>query len=88
MKYSSPDLINESGIKIEFPYMWEIKTLPIDFINYPTCALTGVQPTWNSPYINGYPSSCNLQLTFVDLSPLYAGTIKKGTVIKVISNKS
>lgn len=83
MKFSSPDLINEGGIQIEFPYMWEVKTLPIPFINYSTCALTAVQPTWNSPYVNGYPISCNLQLTFVDLSPLYAGTIEYGSIINV-----
>lgn len=85
MKYSSPDLI--SDINIEFPYMWSIKTVPEEFINYTTCALVGVQPTWNSPYINGYPSSVNLQLTFMDLSPLYAGTIEKGSIIRVISKE-
>lgn len=82
MKFSSPDL--KSNIQIEFPFMWEIKTRPIEFIKYTTCALIGVQPTWNSPYINHIPSSVNLQLTFQDLSPLYAGTIESGTVIRVI----
>lgn len=85
MKYSSPDL--KSNIQIEFPYMWEVKTIPNNFIYYPTCALIGVQPTWNSPYINHIPSSCNLQLTFQDLSPLYAGTIENGTVVNVISGR-
>jgi hypothetical protein len=83
MKYSSPDLINEGGITIDFPYMWEVSSYPINFINYPTCALVAVQPTWNSPYVKGYPISCNLQLTFQDLSPLYAGTIQYGTIINV-----
>lgn len=83
MKYSSPDLVTQGGIDIQFPYMWEVRTKPIEFIKYPTCVLTGVQPTWNSPYVNGYPISCNLQLTFKDLSPLYAGTIESGTVINV-----
>lgn len=85
MKYSSPSQVNDGNIKINFPYMWEVKTLPQQFIKYSTCALIGVQPTWNSPYINGYPSSCNLQLTFQDLSPLYANTIEKGTIINVKS---
>jgi hypothetical protein len=85
MKYSSPDL--QSDIKIEFPYMWEIRTLPYEFIKYTTCALIGVQPTWNAPYIGkkGLPSSVNLQLTFLDMSPLYAGTIENGSVINIIS---
>jgi hypothetical protein len=83
MRYSSPDLKGE--LNIEFPYMWEIKTLPNEFIKYTTTALTGVQPTWNAPYINGVPASCNLQLTFQDLSPLYAATIEKGSIINVIT---
>lgn len=83
MKFSSPDLINEGGITIDFPYMFEVSTHPVPFIDYKTCALIAVQPTWNSPYIKGYPSSCNLQLTFQDLSPLYAGTIQYGSLINV-----
>jgi hypothetical protein len=86
MEYSSPDL--QSNIQIEFPYMWDIRTKPVEFIHYSTCALVGVQPTWNGPYINHLPSSCNLQLTFTDLSPLYAGTIESGSIINVISNNS
>lgn len=88
MKYSSPDLVNQGGVNIEFPYMWEVRTKPAEFIKYTTCALTAVQPTWNSPYVNGYPISCNLQLTFQDLSPLYAGTIESGTIINVKSDVS
>jgi len=85
MKYSSPDL--KGNINIEFPFMWEIETLPNPFIKYSTCALIGVQPTWNSPYVNHVPSSCNLQLTFQDMSPLYRKTIEKGTVINIISKE-
>ncbi len=85
MKFSSPDL--KSDINIEFPYMWTIKTIPNEFIKYTTCALTSVQPTWNSPYINGLPSSVNLMCTFTDMSPLYAGTIEKGSIINVISTE-
>lgn len=85
MRYSCPEL--KTNIQIDFPYMWEVKTIPNDFINYPTCALIGVQPTWNSPYIDHLPSSVNLQLTFQDLSPLYSSTIEKGSVINVISNQ-
>lgn len=86
MKFSSPDL--KTNIQIEFPYMWEIKTVPNEFIKYTTCALIGVQPTWNSPYIGHLPSSVNLQLTFQDLSPLYAGTIEKGSIINVVQGRS
>ena len=89
MKYSSPELKPGSDINIEFPYMWEIETLPSSFIKYKTCALIGVQPTWNAPYIgeNGVPSSVNLQLTFLDMSPLYRETIESGTVINIITRE-
>jgi hypothetical protein len=85
MKYSSPDL--KGDINIEFPYMWSIETYPKAFIKYTTCALVGVQPTWNSPYVNGLPSSVNLQLTFMDMSPLYAGTIESGSIVRIISKE-
>lgn len=86
MKMSSPDLV--SDINIEFPYMWSIKTLPIPFLNYTTCALTAVQPIWQSPYVNHLPSSCALTLTFMDLSPLYAGTIEFGSIVNVIQGRT
>lgn len=83
MKYSSP--AHKGGIDIEFPYFFEVKTVPIPFINMPTCALTGIIPTWSAPYIKGVPSSVALQLTFRDLSPLYRQTITQGTIINVVS---
>jgi hypothetical protein len=85
MKYSSPDLKGE--LNIQFPYMWDIRTSPNEFLHYKTCALTSVQPTWNSPYIDGTPSSVNLLLSFTDMSPLYAGTIEKGSIINVITSE-
>lgn len=81
MKLSSPSLI--SDITIDFPYMFQVYTTPQNFIRYSNCALVGVQPTWKSPYIDGVPTSCDLQLTFLDMSPLYRETIEKGTVINV-----
>jgi hypothetical protein len=83
MKLSSPNLV-DGGISIDFPYMFEVFTQPKKFLKYTTLALTAVQPTWNHPYIGGYPSSCNLQLTFKDMSPLYRGAIEHGSVINVI----
>ena len=86
MKYSSPEL--KGDIDIEFPYIFEVRTLPFPFIKYTTCALRGVQPTWNSPYINGVPMSCNLTLTFIDMSPLYRSTIERGSIIRIISKET
>jgi hypothetical protein len=86
MKYSSPE--HNGGIDIEFPYFFEVKTVPVPFIYMPTCALTGIIPIWSAPYVKGVPSSVSLQLTFKDLSPLYRQTITKGTIINVISSNN
>lgn len=87
MKFAAPALEGTGGINIKFPYMFEVYTRPNEFIKFSTLALTAVQPTYNSPYISGYPSSCNLQLTFKDLSPLYRSAIEEGTVINVIGGR-
>ncbi len=84
MKWSSPALKGQGGVDIDFPYMFEVYTRPQEFIKFSTMALTAVQPTYQSPYIAGYPSSCILQLTFQDLSPLYRSAIETGSVIKVL----
>lgn len=84
MKKSCPDLL--SNLNIDFPYMWELYTKPESFLNYKTCVLTAVQPTWNAPYVHGFPSSCNLSLTFEDLGPLYRSSITQGTSIRVINS--
>lgn len=83
MKYSSPALKGQGGIDIEFPYMFEVYTRPKEFIRFSTLALTAVQPTYNAPYIAGYPSYAQVQLTFLDISPLYRSAIESGTVINV-----
>ena len=86
MKFSSPNLLGRGGVDIEFPYMFEVYTRPKEWIRYSTLALTAVQPTYNQPYIGGYPSNAILQLTFIDLSPLYRGAIESGSVISVIKS--
>lgn len=86
MMYSSPAIKEGSTIEYEFPYIWRLETVPKGFIVYNFCALTSVQPTWNAPYINGYPTWCNISLTFKDLSPLFRSTIKGGSAINVVDN--
>lgn len=85
MKYSSASISNRSNIDIEFPYYFEVSTEPGKAINYKTCALEAVQPTYNPPWRNGYPGSVSLQLSFKDISPLFRQTISSGSLIKVIS---
>lgn len=85
MKYSSAGISSKSNIDIEFPYFFEVTTVPGEAINYKTCALQTVQPTWNPPWRNGFPGSCSLQLSFQDISPLFRQTIESGSLIRVIS---
>lgn len=84
MRYSSPGLSSRSAIDFEFPYYFEVKSMPTEGIKYTTAALTAVQPTYGEPWINGYPSHCKLNLTFKDISPLFRKTITHGSIINVI----
>jgi len=84
MRYSSPGLSSRSSIDFEFPYYFEVKSMPTEGIKYTTAALTAVQPIYGEPWINGYPSHCKLNLTFKDISPLFRKTITHGSIINVI----
>ena len=84
MRYSSPGISERSSIDIEFPYYFEVKTLPDEGVKYTTAALIAVQPTYGEPWIGGYPSQCKLNLTFKDISPLFRKTITHGSIINVI----
>lgn len=57
---------------IEPPRIFEIQSEPDnDFLYIEYAALKSVQPTWRGPYIGGWPSSCELQLSFEDMTPLF-----------------
>jgi len=84
MKRSCAAMI--SNLTIEFPYMWEVYTRPESWLNYKTCVLTSVTPSWNGPFVHGFPSICELSLTFMDLGPLYRSSITAGTSIQVINS--
>jgi len=86
MKYSSPSL-GSSQVHIKFPWIFKITTEPEGLLVVNHSALTSVQPTWKAPYIDGYPTSVELTLTFMDLSPLFKETIQRGGIIKVGSFK-
>ena len=88
MRYSSPGISSRSDIDFEFPYYFEVKTMPTEAIKYTTAALIAVQPTYGEPWINGYPTHCKLQLTFKDISPLFRATITHGSIIRVIGGSN
>ena len=87
MKYSAPEALGKNkskGIDINLPYIFNLSTQPHDYIRSNYTALESVQPTWKGPYVKGYPSMVELQLTFKDLSPLFRSTIETGSIINVI----
>ena len=58
--------------KIDFPYIFTVKTIPnSNLININNAVITSVQPVWVYPFIDGYPSRCRLTISFTDLEPLY-----------------
>jgi hypothetical protein len=62
-------------VGIKFPSIFKVYTKPNSLIYIENAALTGVQPTFQGPYINGYPSACTVSLTFTDLNPMYRSTV-------------
>ena len=72
-----------SVIGIEFPHVFKIQTEPEGLILMEHAAITSIQPTWQYPYVDGYPTRCNLTINFTDMSPLFEKTIKSGTIIRV-----
>jgi hypothetical protein len=53
-------------------------TIPSEIIDYPVCALTSVQPDYKAPYVDGYPMTITLTLTFEDLQPIFRTFLKGG----------
>ena len=74
---SSPRLSSTESIqtKVGNPHVFEVNTMTgagklISLINMRNCALTSVQPSFQGPYIRGYPSKCELTLNFKDMKPI------------------
>lgn len=76
---SSPKATGEF-IDIEWPYIFEVGTIPGAMVYLKNSALISVQPTYFGPYQNGIPTKCSLTLTFREMDPLYRDTI--GDVFK------
>ena len=74
-EYSSPSIINEnddaSAVNINFPYIFSVRTEPVPFININHAVITALQPQYYSPFRNGYPTKCDLSITFRDMEPTY-----------------
>lgn len=78
---SSPGYSKETGEFIGFspPHIFEVTTYPgTKFINIKNAALTSVQPIYRQPFRDGYPTMCELNLTFTEIEPLYKRQIERG----------
>lgn len=65
-------------LAIKLPYVFKIDSEPSHgFLRVENAALTTVSPTYYGPYIDGYPMRASIELTFVDLAPLYRETFDK-----------
>jgi len=68
-KYSCAS--KSSSTMFELPYIFKVNTINSELIRLENAALISVQPTYYGPYRMGYPSKCELILSFRDMEPLY-----------------
>ena len=61
-------------VDYDLPKIFTVKSDPTGLLYIKYAALTSVQPTWYGPYREGFPSKCELSLSFRDLLPLYRST--------------
>lgn len=83
-KWSSPKKKDNSILEFEWPYIFDVSIVLGDSDNIlysiQNAAITNMAPTLKAPYINGYPSSAELTITFEEIDPLYSSNKIKGTV--------
>jgi len=71
-KYAAPQYKDGDQIKFDPPFVFEVQTVPsTKFIRIKHAALTSIQPIYRQPYRNGFPTSCELNLTFTEIEPHY-----------------
>lgn len=85
--YSSPSLYGQTifETKVTMPNVFKVATVlgngrVIPLLNIQHAALTSVQPTFKGPYIKGFPSHCELTLTFQDMEPVSKESYDKITI--------
>ena len=82
-KLSCASIDEGNLVGINFPAIFKVTSGPSNIIKINNAVLTAVQPTWKAPYIGGYPSMCELQITLMDLEPLYRQSWEGGGIVKV-----
>jgi len=74
--HSAPSFSQKRGIgtKVDLPTVFKIQTKycskEVPLINFRHAVLTSVQPTFKGPYLQGYPSHCEMTLSFADMEHL------------------
>jgi hypothetical protein len=84
-RYSCADKKSLSSIHFSLPFVFEVYTEPQKWLHIKQAALIAVQPTFKGPFRNGLPSLCEVQLNFLDLTPLYRTTFDKTEQISITS---
>jgi hypothetical protein len=84
-RYSCADKRDLSSIHFSLPFVWEVYTEPQKWLHIKQAALIAVQPTFKGPFRNGLPSLCEVQLNFLDLTPLYRTTFDKTEKVSITS---
>jgi hypothetical protein len=72
--------LNDIGIDI--PYLFGLQTrtgagVNVPVLTVPEAVITSVQPKYEGPYLEGYPSKAELTITFKDMNVLYESSYKE-----------
>jgi hypothetical protein len=78
---SCPEMTDDF-ISIRFPAVFNVRTVPNPIIKINHAALQAVQTNWKPPYKNGYPLVTELQLTFIDIEPLFRRSFERGGIVR------
>jgi len=82
MKLSCPEMQDGDLIGINFPNIFEIYSVGSDLVKINNAALTSIMPVWKPPYINNYPTVCELTLNVRDIEPLFRRSFDQGGIIR------
>ncbi len=78
-KYSAASIKTDDSGKVDntsinYPYTFTVRTFPVPFIHIENAIIASMQPQYYGPYRNGYPTKCDLNISFKDMQPLYRET--------------
>lgn len=66
------------SIAYEYPTIYKLDIvkggIKTGMFNMDAAVITSIVPTWKAPYIKGFPSQCQLSITFKEMAPLYRET--------------